>query len=66
MQPRQYITLLDTLARFQLKAEARSFALGYVWWFLEPMLYVGVFYLVFDQLLGTREPDFLVFWLWGN
>ena len=61
MQPRQYITLVDTLARFQLKAEARRFALGYVWWFLEPMLYVGVFYLVFDQLLGTRQPDFLVF-----
>ena len=58
---RQYITLVDTLARFQLKAEARRFALGYVWWFLEPMLYVGVFYLVFEQLLGTRPPDFLVF-----
>ena len=57
----QYITLVDTLARFQLKAEARRFALGYVWWFLEPMLYVCVFYLVFDQLLGTRQPDFLVF-----
>ena len=25
------------------------------------MLCVGVFYLVFDQLLGTRPPDFLVF-----
>lgn len=61
MQPRQYITLVDTVARFQLKAEARRFALGYVWWFLEPMLYVGVFYLVFDQLLDRRQPDFLVF-----
>ena len=61
MPPRQYITLVDTLARFQLTAEARRFALGYLWWFLEPMLYVGVFYLVFDQLLGTRQPDFLVF-----
>ena len=61
MQPRQYIMLVDTLARFQLKTEARRFALGYVWWFLEPMLYVGVFYLVFDQVLGTRGPDFLVF-----
>ena len=61
LQLRQYITLVDTLARFQLKAEARRFALGYVWWFLEPMLYVGVFYLVFDQLLDARQPDFLVF-----
>lgn len=61
LPPRQYITLVDTLARFQLTAEARRFALGYLWWFLEPMLYVGVFYLVFDQLLGNRQPDFLVF-----
>ena len=51
----------DTLARFQLTAEARRFALGYLWWFLEPMLYIGVFYLVFHQLLGDRQPDFLVF-----
>jgi lipopolysaccharide transport system permease protein len=61
LPPRQYITLVDTLARFQLTAEARRFTLGYLWWFLEPMLYVGVFYLVFDQLLGNRQPDFLVF-----
>ena len=61
LQLRQYITLVDTLARFQLKAEARRFAIGYVWWFLEPMLYVGIFYLVFEQLLGTHQPDFLVF-----
>ena len=61
LPPRQYITLVDTLARFKLKAEARRLALGYVWWFLEPMLYVGVFYLVFDQLLGGRPPDFLEF-----
>ena len=61
LQLRQYITLVDTLARLELKAETRRFALGYVWWFLEPMLYVAVFYLVFDQLLGTRQPDFLVF-----
>jgi len=61
LPPRQYITLVDTLARLRLTAEARRFALGYVWWFLEPMLYVGVFYLVFDRLLGGRQPDFLEF-----
>ena len=56
-----YITLLDTLARFELKADARRYYLGYLWWVLEPMLYVAVFYLVFDKLLDTRQPDFLVF-----
>ena len=58
---RQYLTLMDTLARFQLKAEARRFALGYLWWIVEPLLYVAVFYVVFVKLLGNQQPDFLVF-----
>lgn len=58
---RQYLTLMDTLARFQLKAEARRFALGYLWWIVEPLLYVAVFYVVFVKLLGNRQSDFLVF-----
>ena len=61
LQPSHYFTLIDTLARFHLKAEARRFGLGYLWWILEPMLYVGVFYLVFVLFLGNRQPDFLVF-----
>ena len=47
LTPGHYITLLDTLARFELKADARRYYLGYLWWVLEPMLYVAVFYLVF-------------------
>lgn len=61
MQANQYITLMDTLARFRLRAEARRFGLGYLWWILEPLLYVGVFYLVFVLFLGNREPGFLFF-----
>jgi len=61
LTPRHYLTLLDTLARFELKADARRYYLGYLWWILEPMLYVAVFYLVFDRLLDNRQPDFLVF-----
>lgn len=61
MKANQYITLMDTLARFRLRAEARRFGLGYLWWLLEPLLYVGVFYLVFVLFLGNREPGFLFF-----
>ena len=57
----QYFTLMDTLARFRLKADARRYFFGYLWWILEPLLYVAVFYIVFERLLGTRQPDFLVF-----
>ena len=61
MQAVQYITLMNTLARFRLRAEARVFGLGYLWWILEPLMYVGVFYLVFVVLLGNRDPEFLFF-----
>ena len=57
----QYLTLIDTLARFHLRGEARQFSLGYFWWFLEPALYITVFYVVFQLLLDRRQPDFLYF-----
>lgn len=56
-----YLTLIDTLARFHLRGEARQFSLGYFWWFLEPALYISVFYVVFQLLLDRRQPDFLYF-----
>ena len=57
----QYLTLIDTLARFHLRDEARQFYLGYSWWLLEPALYVAVFYVVFQLLLDSRQPDYLYF-----
>ena len=57
----QYLTLIDTLARLHLRGEARQFYLGYFWWLLEPALYVAVFYVVFQLLLESRQPDYLYF-----
>jgi lipopolysaccharide transport system permease protein len=62
----QSIILVDTFARLHLKGEARQYWLGYFWWILEPMLYVGVFYLVFEKLLQNRQPDFLYFLMVGK
>ena len=62
----QIITLVDTLARFHLKGEARQYLLGYLWWILEPLLYVAVFYIVFEKLLQNRQPDFLYFLMVGK
>lgn len=62
----QTVTLVDTLARFHLKGESRQYFLGYLWWVLEPLLYVGVFYLVFETLLDSRQPDFLYFLMVGK
>ena len=60
------MTLIDTLARLHLKGEARRYALGYLWWIAEPMLHVAVFYLVFEKLLQSRQPDFLYFLMVGK
>ena len=57
----QYLTLIDTLARFHLRGEARQFYLGYFWWLLEPALYIAVFYIVFQLLLDSRQANYLYF-----
>lgn len=72
MMRREYldITLFKTLA--ELKAEASRSYLGFIWWVLEPLLYMGVFYIVFAVLLergGGRDYVFflligLTVWKW--
>ncbi|MEH6587164.1 MAG: ABC transporter permease [Halioglobus sp.] len=62
----QYFRLVDTQARFALKADAARFFLGYVWWVLEPLLFVGVFYFVFNVVLDANRADFLVFLMCGK
>jgi lipopolysaccharide transport system permease protein len=57
----QYLTLIDTLARFHLRGEARQFYLGYFWWLLEPSLYIAVFYIVFKLLLDSHQANYLYF-----
>ncbi|MEZ5503604.1 MAG: ABC transporter permease [Halioglobus sp.] len=62
----QYLRLIDIMARMALRADATRFFLGYIWWVLEPLLWVAVFYVVFVVILGTRKPDFLVFLMTGK
>jgi homopolymeric O-antigen transport system permease protein len=65
----QYFRLIDVQARMLLKADASKFSLGYLWWFLEPLLWVGVFYLVFNIVLesdGRSGFEFLMFLACGK
>lgn len=52
--------------RFNLKAEAANTYLSYLWWLLEPVLLVLVFYLVFKIMLDRGGDDFLLFLLLGK
>lgn len=51
---------------FNLKAEVSRFYLNYLWWILEPVLLVLVFYLVFEIFLDRGGENFLVFLLLGK
>ena len=65
----QYFRLIDIQARMLLKADASKFVLGYLWWFLEPLLWVAVFYLVFNVILdkkGRSGTDFVLFLACGK
>lgn len=49
-----------------MKADAAKYFLGYIWWVLEPLLYVAVFYVVFNIILNSQRADFLVFLMCGK
>ena len=62
----QYFRLVDTMARMALRADASRYFLGYIWWILEPLLFVGVFYVVFNIILESGRADFLIFLMCGK
>ncbi|MEM0955803.1 MAG: ABC transporter permease [Pseudomonadota bacterium] len=49
----------------ELRAEASRSYLGIIWWVMEPMLYVGVFYLVFESGLRRGGEGFVPYLLCG-
>ena len=64
----QYFGLVDVQARMLLKADASRYMLGFIWWFLEPLAWVLVFYIVFNWILdpGRRGGDFILFLACGK
>jgi len=65
--------LLRYLVMSGLKADNRDSYLGYLWWLLDPLLNVLVYYFVVVTILGRGGPDYPVFlvigmvvWRWMN
>lgn len=58
------ILLYRTLA--SLRADARGLCLGYLWWFLEPILNTALYYFIFGVLLGGKTADFIAYLLLGT
>lgn len=61
----QFIELVWTKARLNLKSEANQNYLRYLWWIIDPLLYMAVFYVVFGLLLNRGGDNFVVYLLSG-
>ncbi len=57
------IILFKTYA--ELRAESQRFYLGMLWWLIEPVIYMLIFYFVFSILFQRGTEDFVVFLLTG-
>jgi lipopolysaccharide transport system permease protein len=61
-----YFELINAQAVMALKADASKLFFSYLWWVLEPLLFVIVFYVVFETLLHVGREDFLLFLVCGK
>ncbi len=59
------LELIWTKAIFNLRSEVHRNYLSYVWWVLEPLLHMVVYYVVFGLLLQRGGENFPVFLLTG-
>jgi ABC-2 type transport system permease protein len=57
--------LLLNLIRLELKAKYKASALGFAWSLLNPAMYLVVFYIAFDVILGAGIPRFPIYLLSG-
>lgn len=63
----QYFRLINLHSRMLLKADMNKFKLGLLWWFLEPLMWVAVFYVVFNLILSSgKGSDFVIFLACGK
>lgn len=62
---RQYVDLLSYRALAELKRDSSGMYLGMLWWILEPMLNMVVFYLIFGLGLRKGGTDFVFYLLCG-
>jgi lipopolysaccharide transport system permease protein len=65
------LELIWAKAIFNLRSEDHHNYLSYVWWVLEPLIHMAIYYLVFGYLLQRGDENFPVFlitglipWMW--
>lgn len=61
----RYRELLGGLVRKELKVKYKDSSLGFLWSMLNPAMYLAVFYVVFQIILGSGIPYFVIYLLAG-
>ena len=58
---KEYSYLSRYMARTGLKAEVANSYLNWIWWVLEPLASMVIYYLIFSQLLGRDQEYYVAF-----
>ena len=61
----KYRELLVGMVRKELKVKYKNSVLGFAWSLLNPLLYLVVFYIAFEKILGSGVPSFPIYLLSG-
>jgi ABC-2 type transport system permease protein len=61
----RYRELLVGMVRKELKIKYKNSILGFAWSLLNPILYLVVFYIAFEKILGSGIPSFPIYLLTG-
>lgn len=60
-----YINLIQYKAWADLRSEARRYYISYLWWVIEPIMEMLIFYVVFGLLMKQNRPHYVQFLLIG-
>jgi lipopolysaccharide transport system permease protein len=58
-----YLTIY--LAKFKLETESARSYLGYLWWFIDPLINAMIYFLLFSVIMQRGGPDFIYFLFLG-
>jgi lipopolysaccharide transport system permease protein len=65
MKIKQYLAIIVFKTKAELKTERQRTYLGFIWWILEPLMFLGIFYTVFVHIRQVRQEHFVQFLLTG-
>ena len=55
----RFIELVFFKAYADLRAEADRYYISFLWWIVEPLLYMSAFYIIFEVVFHRGGPGFV-------